>query len=320
MGKKIFFIILIGAIIVGLGFKVLKRNPAESASLNQKKIAAGRQNQIIEKDGDNDGLKDWEEALWKTDPNNPDTDGDGTPDGEEVAKNRDPLKPGPEDELKLKIEVKNEESGKTKQPKASLTTTLGQKFLLAYLAKKQETGGKLSKEDLKNLVDRLTKESNLDNKEFDLPETYKISDIKIASEENDESTELYGKKLAEIIEKHFGDSRDSSESELKIIENAFSGQNLSELGKLNDYALNYENSANAILKLESPKSLAREHLNLINNFVKISLILKDVVNFQSDPLLGLLRYRQYLAVGQNLAETLDRLNSKFKEKVIVFRY
>ena len=43
-------------------------------------------------DSDNDGLPDWEEALYNTDPHNIDTDGDGTPDGEEINEGRDPLK------------------------------------------------------------------------------------------------------------------------------------------------------------------------------------------------------------------------------------
>ena len=48
-------------------------------------------------DRDNDGLSDWEEALWKTDAGNPDSDGDGTLDGEETRIGRDPLKAGPND-------------------------------------------------------------------------------------------------------------------------------------------------------------------------------------------------------------------------------
>lgn len=35
-------------------------------------------------DTDQDGLKDWEEVLWGTDPQNPDTDGDGVNDGDFV--------------------------------------------------------------------------------------------------------------------------------------------------------------------------------------------------------------------------------------------
>lgn len=51
----------------------------------------------IDLDSDADGVKDWEETIYHTDPKNPDTDGDAVRDGEEIAKNRDPLKKGPDD-------------------------------------------------------------------------------------------------------------------------------------------------------------------------------------------------------------------------------
>src|SRR3989344_835536 len=43
---------------------------------------------ITETDTYGDGLKDWEEALWQTDPRNPDSDGDGIPDGEAIYSSR----------------------------------------------------------------------------------------------------------------------------------------------------------------------------------------------------------------------------------------
>jgi len=39
---------------------------------------------LIEKDTDADGVKDWEEALWGTNKNNPDTNGDGIGDKDEI--------------------------------------------------------------------------------------------------------------------------------------------------------------------------------------------------------------------------------------------
>ena len=44
-------------------------------------------------DSDNDGLSDQDEAIYGTDPLNPDTDGDGYLDGEEVKAGTDPLDP-----------------------------------------------------------------------------------------------------------------------------------------------------------------------------------------------------------------------------------
>jgi len=60
----------------------------------------GSSESIVEsqaKDTDNDGLKDWEENLYKTDPLNPDTDGDGFIDGEEIDSGHNPLVKGPGD-------------------------------------------------------------------------------------------------------------------------------------------------------------------------------------------------------------------------------
>lgn len=50
-------------------------------------------------DPDGDGLKNWQEETYKTDPRNPDTDGDGYLDGEEVASGYDPTIASPNDAL-----------------------------------------------------------------------------------------------------------------------------------------------------------------------------------------------------------------------------
>lgn len=49
---------------------------------------------ITQKDTDQDGLSDPEEALWGTDINNPDTNNDGIADGNSIQKNIDPAKEG----------------------------------------------------------------------------------------------------------------------------------------------------------------------------------------------------------------------------------
>ncbi len=102
------FLVLIGIVVLVVGFGVLLLLVLGSRSSSDSEVVLNNQsnteNPVVEeggvqsvRDSDNDGLADWEERLWKTDPNNPDTDGDGTSDGDEVLLGRNPLKPGPDD-------------------------------------------------------------------------------------------------------------------------------------------------------------------------------------------------------------------------------
>jgi len=75
---KIPFIVIILAVVLIIGgvIFVLKYSSRESLL----GIKLGNKNSKISeenfKDSDNDGLRDWEEELFGTDPFNPDTDGE----------------------------------------------------------------------------------------------------------------------------------------------------------------------------------------------------------------------------------------------------
>ncbi len=90
-------LLAVGGLFLFFGGEAMRRKTADAP---QKEIVSGAvRGKNSQKDSDNDGLKDWEEVLWKTDPQNPDTDGDGTPDGEEVKLGRDPTIPAPGDKI-----------------------------------------------------------------------------------------------------------------------------------------------------------------------------------------------------------------------------
>lgn len=91
----VIFVLLIG-ISIG-GYLVLQSRFSKANSLEQ--LALDLNKQEIINDHDYDGLADWEEELYGTDPNNPDTDGDGYLDGEEVASGYNPAKKAPNDKL-----------------------------------------------------------------------------------------------------------------------------------------------------------------------------------------------------------------------------
>jgi len=95
MKLKIPPIIIILVIIAVIGGLVLLLNSKKEKELKSPTSELFSENF---KDSDNDGLADWQEELYRTDPNNPDTDNDGYLDGQEVDLGRNPRVEAPADE------------------------------------------------------------------------------------------------------------------------------------------------------------------------------------------------------------------------------
>jgi len=88
------------AIIFAIGILLFIGAYSKKDAFSQLSLWGGKETTIEsqEKDTDNDGLKDWEENLYKTDSLNPDTDADGYLDGEEINSGHNPLVKGPNDQ------------------------------------------------------------------------------------------------------------------------------------------------------------------------------------------------------------------------------
>jgi Bacterial TSP3 repeat len=90
LGTKIGISLLASIAIVGSAFTLKdvtlfgEKGTSEPSLTTEGKATQ----QAFEKDSDNDGLKDWEEALYGTDPKNPDTRGHGLGDLKEIERER----------------------------------------------------------------------------------------------------------------------------------------------------------------------------------------------------------------------------------------
>ncbi len=117
LGKKknlIAAILVLAAGVLLGGYLVLGSD--FSRALNLEDFTQEITSQNFTNDRDYDGLEDWEEKIYGTDPDNPDTDGDGYLDGEEVASGYDPTKPAPNDKL-----LARDETGKPRPEKGNLS-------------------------------------------------------------------------------------------------------------------------------------------------------------------------------------------------------
>ncbi|MFC1751640.1 hypothetical protein ACFLY5_00655 [Patescibacteria group bacterium] len=284
--------------------------------------------QSQEVDSDGDGLKDWEELLWKMDPNNPDTDGNGINDAEEVR--RQEKKIG--SDIARHTEVEEPPTGTTQTE----SEVLMQKIINTYSVLK-ESYPEASKDELRGvLVDSLTNEIST-TIEAEPEDIYSLSDIKISENNTPDDIKKYGDSFADILINNFDGL---PELELPIVAELLSAdngvrpveledgtltieydpsittevleeknkENLTLLGKLADA---HFNTASEMLELEVPGSLVETHLTLVNQVTFIGSALEGTTKIFSDPFASMSSLSQYFPASVNAYDAMVEMNLYF---------
>ena len=227
-------------------------------------------------DSDNDGLLDWEESLWGTDPKNPDTDGDGTKDGEEINLNRDPLTPGPNDE-NYDIEKKiSENLEQIKVASEGLTNQVALELVNQYFTLKQS--GQLDAETKQNLIQQISATAF---NEIKFEDVYSINFIETFDPKDEERLITYANNIVSI------QTNTSFQS-------ATLRDNITLLSEL------YVSASQNLVSIEVPNGIVQEHVALANNFYKISEIVKNFGKEKEDPLLAMFTLRIYSEIQQEI--------------------
>lgn len=255
-----------------------------------------------ENDSDNDGLKDWEEVLWKTDKNNSDTDGDGTLDGEEVKQSRDPLKSGPDDQL-----IKAADVGKTILDNlgySSRTEDFAKHFFTYFWSFYQS--GQLNDETKKQMADLLTEKLSQEK----LLEKYKINDLNIINNNNKQSLEIYSNEMQVAIDKY---QIKDGENEAVIINSAMSKDNKEELQKLNSIIDLYLGASQAFLSIKVPNGLSSYHLDLVNGVYNLADSLFKIKQTFDDPITGLVGINQYQEAYLKTRQAMNNIGQYLKQ-------
>jgi len=238
--------------------------------LSDTRIEAGKQTEKptkLAKDSDEDGLKDWEEIFYKTDPQKSDTDGDGTPDGEEIAKNRDPLKAGPGDKLAEPEKIDSAGSEAETAPAAELLQEAAQKNvnLTDYFVQKFLGSGGLDglqtllkpgadqkfSDEFVSYIQKLSPYEPFSEKS--IPD----SEIIINNDSNDAAIKNYFNSVAGIYEKYVPSLQDADEME--FLANALEEESRGPLDAITPIIEARENIAGDLKKLPAPRTIATFH-------------------------------------------------------------
>lgn len=271
----------------------------------------------LDADTDGDGLKDWEELLWKTDPNNIDTDGDGTNDNEEITLGRNPLKAGPDDKISGKEDlVAQEKAASDENSKQNiLTAVYARKFFADYMALKTQKGV-LTDLDKEKLVDSLMFE--IENN-FKTKDVYGISNIKII-----DSQKINLKEYSQKIKKILIEDKLINENEtvvfnrlLENFKNKASGENYgADVKKLLNIAEIYHQASISLVSIETPDKLIKEHLLVVNNLNNMGEEVKLMASAINDPINGWAGFRLYKQEVVDFSNNFEDLKENLKEKNI----
>ena len=312
--KKTTLLIVVVVSLLIVGGAGFYKYSASKKIVYDKERAQAATEQIVQqtkeeflKDSDGDGLKDWEEALWKTSPNNPDTDGDGTPDGEEVKQNRDPAVAGPNDEIK---EVGNvnvagvldpnksqeeliDEIKKSIAESDSLTEKVFKAQALSYLiTEKGEGFSEEGKQAIKNNINKLV---SLDISEVFLPaETpmYTKDDLRIV-DNTVENFQAYKTGLFTALENYKKEY--AQEDDIDIIKDIVVNKRIERIKDLDKKMQGYIVLAKQLQELSIPDDpkFIEMHLLMINIMSSIVQALENIKYTENDPLRGLIGVSQF---------------------------
>ena len=215
-----------------------------------------------EKDTDGDGLKDWEEALWGTNPDMADTDGDGTPDGEEVSLKRNPAVAGPNDRIEeiglAPSTIKFQEENENLTP----TEIASREFFARYLQMKSSGSfGSTSANDLSN---SFAKEV-FQNTSYPNPTKHSSGELLLIQNPTNTDRKKYGNDVGIIFEK-YGTSNGIAGNEPAIALKAYQNDNPAILNEIDKGTAIYGQIIRDLLGLPVPSDAAYVHIQVINVF------------------------------------------------------
>lgn len=273
--------ILIVVILVGAVSLALYQNQSAVTSLFGSTTSTPEEIRSVGEDSDNDGLPDWREKLWDTDPNDPDTDGDGTKDGDEVAQNRDPLDDSENDYLGNTIPTSTS-SSPTTNITAEMNAEIAPRVLI--LAAAQENGEDISEED----IDRITT-AMADDVELNI-EKYKKDDINTFKNPSDDELVAYIQQMQQIAENQVSLEKPGP---IEIMARAMSENDYDQLEQLNGYINRVNRVTHDLINLEAPQGYSSNHLIIVNQFNTAATSLKQIQNMENDPMGAIMAMQKY---------------------------
>jgi len=253
---------------------------------------------LEQKDSDSDGLPDWQEEIWKTDKNNPDTDSDGTTDGQEVKDGRNPAVAGPDDKIlndeEAASKVITESLSKKSTDPNSVTSILSKNLLLrlAQLQQSQQYTTESGDALAKDLVDQTVSE-------VQIPEKYPENIFLTFDSTNKQKLQEYSDKMISIQSTELSKGNTDS-TNLDPVINSFK-------------SIAFQMSVMGV-----PEDLLSVHAKITNGYYLAAEALINLKLSDSDPILGILSIPVYKKVSEEQPILYQQVQNYLESSGIIF--
>jgi len=248
-----------------------------------------------EKDTDGDGLADWEELLWGTNPNDPDSDGNGVLDGEEERASTAPDAP-----------MQTYGPGSFSQTADTATQVAARELLGTYLTQVRYANVDLSDEE-QGLVATQALETAV--REY-VPPTIDESDLTIVSASRATQAE-YIMRVAKLIVAMGAKPTNDLELMQQLV-----GEDVRYAASSLVASSNFMRAVvDELRKVPVPTDAVNVHLNLVNSFLGYIATVENISTIQTDPLRAGIGAQLLVGYAERLDESVEDLqaygNSRF---------
>lgn len=303
---RIAFAAVFAAVLV-VGSFLLARG-IESPQLAQASTETALLQAIAMKDSDNDGLPDWEEALYGTDPHITDTFHLGMTDGEAVAKGLIVPKAIADVTVATSTDASNivDPSLPPAPADGTLTAAFAQNFFTLFLAAKQNAGGAdLSGAEMQNVANQAL--SSLSSIAVAAPNYKSAGDLTVSGSGAD-AMKAFAVSAEAVLRKN---KSSASKSEILYLKDALENNDATAIPHIVSIAKGYRDSAVGLAVLPVPQELAADDLMLVNAMMRLSQIINDFARMDTDPLATMLALGQYQQAVTALGDAFVRIGTTY---------
>lgn len=257
------------------------------------------------KDSDNDGLPDWEEALYGTDPNNPHSVDPTMTDSEAVTSGK--VKPKFNTATTTTATNGSDIPGVKAGPE-TLTDQFAQQFFSQYLSSRSATPP--TSAEVASFVQASVQQLKQSQATQD---AFNSGQVRVVGQGPDALVQY-----AADVEKVFAiNTVSTTQSEVGYFADAVNKGDDASLIKVKAIGTAYANIARGLMKVAVPKEAAAAHLGLANSMMHLSEVILDLAAIKTDPLRAMVGLASYEDTVRSMVKNLSIINTAFDSEGVI---